>query len=100
MQAAGLEVKVNGVRVKPPFESKCKKGFSGIAFLIMKKVHLASYDFQVSYDKGVTWVPLPGSRLTKSSLGGLTLGAQLMFRARANVGDVAGEWFPSDLIVT
>ena len=99
IQAAGLGVKVNGVRVKAPFEAKCKKGFSGTAFLVMKKVHLASYDFQVSYDKGATWVPLPGSRAAKTQLNGLILGAQLMFRARANVGGVAGAWMPSDLII-
>lgn len=99
IQAAGLGVKVNGVRVKPPFEAKCKKGSSGVAFLIMKKVHLASYDFQVSYDKGATWVPLPGSRLASTQLEGLTVGAQLLFRARANVSGIAGEWMPSDLII-
>ena len=99
IQAAGLEVKVNGVSVKPPFEAKCRKGFSGTAFLIMKKVHRASYDRQVSYDNGVTWEPLPGSRLTKSTLDGLTLGAQLVFRARANVGDAVGAWIVFPLIV-
>jgi hypothetical protein len=100
IQAAGLEVKVNGVRVKAPFSAKCRAGFSGVAFLVMKAVHLASYDWQVSYDKGMTWVPLPGSRNASTTLEGLTLGAQLMFRGRANVGNVAGVGFPADLIVS
>ena len=99
IQAAGLEVKVNGVRVIAPFEVKSRKGFSGIAYLKMKKVPLASYDWQVSYDMGVTWVNLPGTRASKTILDGLTLGAQLLFRARANVGNVAGVWMPAEVIV-
>lgn len=100
IQAAGLEVKVNGVRIKAPFAAKCRAGFSGVAFLVMKAVHLASYDWQVSYDKGATWVPLPGTRISKTRLEGLALGSQLMFRGRANVGNIAGVWFPADLIVS
>ena len=99
IQAAGLGVKVNGVRIKAPFEVKCKKGFSGIAFLRMKKVLGASYDWQVSYNKGKTWVPLPGTKPANTQLENITPGSKLLFRGRANVGHVAGEWKTEELIV-
>ena len=99
IQAAGLEVKINGVRVKAPFAAKSRIGFSGIAFLIMKAVHLGSYDWQVSYDKGLTWIPLPGTRIAKTQMSGLTLGTMLLFRGRANVGNVEGAWMTAVLFV-
>ena len=99
IQAAGLHVKVNGVHVKPPFGVKMKEGASGVVVLKMKSVKNASYDWQVSYDKGATFNPLPGTRSAETILEGLVRGSQLMFRARANVGNLPGVWQPAELIV-
>jgi len=99
IQTAGLGVKVNGVKVKAPFAVSCRKGFAGIAYLAMKAIKKGSYDWQVSYDLGVTWTPLPGTRDAKTTLAGLKSGAEIMFQGRANAGGVAGKWFSAELIV-
>ncbi len=99
IQAAGLEVKQNGVRIKPAFEAKCKAGLSGVVFVRMKKVPRASYDWQVSYDNGTTWVPLPGTRPADNIMEGITPGTKLVFRGRANVDYKAGVWMTASVIV-
>ena len=82
IQASGLDVKINGVRVKPPLA--VKKGLaSGSAILTAKAAKgRSANEWQQSKD-GTSWVSLPGTLQAKTTVTGLTPGDTTYFRHRS-----------------
>jgi hypothetical protein len=97
-QALGLYVKVNGVYVKPPFE--LRNPSAGILEMIKKKIPGTINEYQISYDLGVTWIGLVSTDQNKMIHGGLTVGANIFCRTRANLGLAAGVWVNDNITIT
>jgi hypothetical protein len=61
----------------------------------------AGYEWALSLDECVTWMPLPVTTKTRTTITGLPLGARVWVRYRASVKSVAGDWSePVSIIVT
>ncbi len=96
--ALGMYVKVNGVFVKPPFE--LRNVHASILELIKKKVPKSVNEYQISYDKGLTYIGLVSTDLNRMPVGSMTVGAEIICRTRANIGLVAGVWIYDSITIT
>jgi hypothetical protein len=65
---------------------------SGTAALRTASAGRASYDWQYSTDGGKTWISVPGTLQTKTTITGLTPGANVQFRYRALTKTGEGDW--------
>jgi hypothetical protein len=52
----------------------------------------AAYEWQSSADGAKTWTALPVTTKANASVPGLGVGTTAMFRVRATVNSVAGDW--------
>ena len=103
IHAAGFGVKVNGVHVKAPFAVTNKKGAAGVGSLKMKAVKAVkgrtTYEFAISTDKGLTWIPYFSSPVANMEATGLVSGTSVLFRGRAIADRLASAWLVVGLVV-
>ena len=92
IEAAGFNVRVNGVRVKAPIFAKNSTD-EGVILLSAKGAGKNSvYQWQISSD-GSAWTDLPLTQISKTEARGLTAGAKKYFRVRTiNKPNGTSEW--------
>jgi hypothetical protein len=91
IQSAGFKVKAVGAHPKQDIEAHMGPG--GIAIIRARAAaKKAAYEFQISSDGGKTWVPLPVTTEANTTVAGLVPATTQMFRVRATIGHVTGEW--------
>lgn len=95
IESAGLTVRKTAVR--PPRVFAAKPGtVSGTAkLLVPSAARRASYEWQYSTDGGKTWIEAGPTVQAKTTIGGLTAGATVLFRYRSVIKGGAGDWSPS-----
>ncbi len=89
---SGFDLKINGVRVKPPLEAKNTKVSGTIKLIAKAAASRASYNWQQSNDNGTTWADLPLTLKANTTVSGLTPGNRVTFRVRAITVDGTGNW--------
>jgi hypothetical protein len=94
IESAGMSVKKVG-RPPPPTHRLARGRVSGqVDIVVPSAADRAAYEHQYSLDGGKTWLPLPQpfTNETKVTVAGLPPGATVMFRYRASVKGVVGDW--------
>ncbi len=90
--SSGLDIKVNGVRVKPSLAVK-QLITPGMVKLVGQSAALkAAYQWQMSINNGVSWTDLPVTNVANTTVSGLTSGARIVFRFRSTVKNVTSGW--------
>jgi len=97
---SGFEIKSRGIRLKVPLKAQNTK-LKGIVKLLAKSAgKRASYNWQMSADKGKTWIDLPHTMKATTFVKGLETGAQLEFRCRSVTIEGVSAWcIPVTLVV-
>lgn len=98
IEAAGLNVKVNGSRMKAPIEARYTTD-EGVVKLIAKSGGRNTiYIWQASGD-GNNWSDLPVTGVANTSVDGLTAGVKKYFRVRTKNKDGISEWSAAVVIM-
>ena len=99
IQASGFDVKVNGVKIKPPIAAK-SMGTGIIRLTAKAAVGRVSYNWQSSSDNGATWHDLPSTIQSKTTVSGLVPASKWLFRVRAITKNGVGNFTdPTAVIV-
>ncbi len=100
IQSAGIGVKRTTVRAPRAFGAKPGAVSGSVTLLTQAAARRASYEWQYSNDAGKTWVTAPNTLQAKTTIAGLTPGANVAFRSRPVTKAGEGDWSqPSSLIV-
>jgi hypothetical protein len=92
IESAGVAVKKTPAHRPRVFDAR-PGAVSGSVKLLAKSVaRRASYDWEYSIDGGKTWVTLPSTLQTKTSVTGLASGSTVQFRYRALTKTGEGDW--------
>ena len=90
--SSGFDVKVNGVYAKPDLKIT-QLNTPGMVKLVGKApAKTAAYEWQMSSNNGTTWITLPVSNSTKTTVSGLIAGTRYVFRYRSTVKNVTSGW--------
>jgi hypothetical protein len=97
---SGFDIKLEGVRTKPPIAVKPKKGESGTMIATVKKIDgTVSSLWQMSADGGRTWVSLDPTAKGRIEITGLTPGSTLMVKHLPVLRKGKGTWLISAAVV-
>jgi hypothetical protein len=91
IESSGLAVRKTATRHARAFTATAGP-VSGTASLRTASAGRASYDWQYSTDGGKTWILAPGTLQAKTTIPGLTPGANVQFRFRALTRTGEGDW--------
>ena len=91
IESAGVGVRKTPTRHARTFTATAGP-VSGTATLRTASSGRASYEWQYSTDGGKTWISVPGTLQTKTTITGLTPGANVQFRYRALTRTGEGDW--------
>lgn len=99
IEAAGLGVRVNGVRVKAPLAAKNTKTAGKIMLIAKSAGKNSVYEWQIS-DDGAAWNDLPFTTVAKTAVENLETGSKKYVRVRATTKESGtGNWSSTVLIV-
>jgi hypothetical protein len=100
IQGAGIAVRKTAVRPARVFAAKPGAVSGSVKLVTDSAARRASYEWQSSADGGKTWVALPSTLRTTTTVTGLTPGATMTFRYRALTTAGEGDWSqPTSLLV-
>ena len=98
IEAAGLNVKVNGSRMKAPIEARNTTD-EGVVKLIAKSAGRNTiYIWQISSD-GNTWTDLPVTGVANTLVDGLAAGVKKYFKVRTKNKNDLSEWSAAVVIM-
>ena len=92
IQSAGLAVRKTSTHAARSFDAR-PGAVSGSAKLVAVSAGpRSSYEWQYSPDGGKSWVVVPSTIQAKTTVGGLTVGATVLFRYRPVTRTGEGDW--------
>ncbi len=98
--SSGFDIKLEGVRTKPPISVKPKKGESGTMVATVKKIDGTMANlWQSSTDGGKTWVSLDPTSKVRIEISGLTPGITLMVKHLPVLRKGKGTWLVSAAVI-
>ncbi len=98
IEAAGFNVRVNGVRVTAPIEAKNSTD-EGVVLLTAKGAGKNSvYEWQMSSD-GIAWTDLPFTQVAKTSVSSLAPATKKYFRVRTKNKSGMSDWSAAVVII-
>ena len=101
IQSGGVMLRRNPVRKFLGFHAKLGTAPGSVKVVAPAAARRASYDWQYSIDGGKTWVELPQTLQTKTTVSGLPTMTTVQFRYRATVKTGEGAWSqPISILVT
>jgi hypothetical protein len=94
IQSAGMTLRKTPVRKPLGFHAKLGSVSGTVKVVAPAAARRASYEWQYSTDGGKTWVTMPSTLQSRTSLSGLTPQTTLQLRYRAVVKAGEGDWSP------
>jgi len=92
IQSGGATIRKNPVRQNLGFHAKLGTTSGSVKVVAPAAARRAAYDWQSSVDGGKTWVDLPQTLQSKTTVTGLTSMTTVQFRYRATVKAGEGAW--------
>jgi hypothetical protein len=100
IQSTGMALRKVPVRKQLGFHAKLGTVTGAVKVVAPAAARRASYEWQYSTDGGKTWVEMPATLQSKTSISGLTPQTTVMFRYRAVIKTGEGDWSqPTSILV-